>query len=103
VARSAPPAARPAARPARAPHPLAVLLARRHRACRHLGIAVPREIAGGPPETLAWRVATLDRWIGRTLDHAGGVRMPPPGRPDDPLDDPFEDDPEDDDRPELAA
>ena len=37
---------------------------------------MPPEIRQGPPETLAYRVATLERWIGRELDRAGGVRLP---------------------------
>ncbi len=63
--------------PDRRAGPLKKLLARRHQACRQLGLPVPREISHGPPETLAWRVATLDRWIGRELDRAGGVKLRP--------------------------
>jgi hypothetical protein len=85
--------------------PLKKTLARRRRACRHLGLAVPREIAHGPADTLALRVATLDRWIGRELDRAGGVRLPLPGGPldvplDDELDEDVDDGPDDRDDPD---
>ena len=69
----------PSRPPGRAPahtRSLQVLLARRRRACRQLGLRLPREIGQGPPETLAYQVATLDRWLGLTLDRAGGVRLP---------------------------
>jgi hypothetical protein len=86
----------PPRRPAPALRSLRTLLARRRLACRQLGLRVPREIGDGPPETLAYRVATLDRWLGRTLDRAGGVRLlPGPGDepPDLPADDPEDDEP----------
>lgn len=50
--------------------------ARRLRACRSLGLSVPRDAADGPPETLLRRIAMLDRRIEVSLDLAGGARFP---------------------------
>lgn len=52
------------------------LHARRLRACRSLGLAVPRGAASGTPETLLRRIAQLDRRIEVSLDLAGGMRFP---------------------------
>jgi hypothetical protein len=50
--------------------------ARRLRACRTLGLSVPKDAVQGPPETLLRRIALLDRRIEVSLDLAGGVRFP---------------------------
>lgn len=73
--------ARHPAAPAKTPARLAALElqrihARRLRACRSLGLSVPRDAAEGPPETLLRRIALLDRRIEVSLDLAGGVRFP---------------------------
>jgi hypothetical protein len=54
------------------------LLDRRRRAIRSLGLTPPRDLAQGTPETLARRIARLDRWLGRELDLAGGKRFSAP-------------------------
>lgn len=62
----------------RSPTTLRRLLDRRRRAIRSLGLIPPRDLARGSPETLARRIARLDRWLGRELDLAGGKRFSPP-------------------------
>jgi len=79
-----------------APSELQRMFARRLRACRSLGIPVPKDAASGPPETLLQRVALLDRRIEVSLDLAGGRQFPPWEDPDD------EELPPDDDEGEVA-
>ncbi|MDP6528686.1 MAG: hypothetical protein QF819_05860 [Gemmatimonadota bacterium] len=49
----------------------------RRRALRDLGVRPPKRPPGGDPRALILHAATLDRWIARNLDLAGGRRIPP--------------------------
>jgi hypothetical protein len=66
----------------RTPATLRRLLDRRRRAIRSLGLTPPHDLAQGPTETLARRIARLDRWLGRELDLAGGKRSSAPEEED---------------------
>jgi hypothetical protein len=66
----------------RTPATLRRLLDGRRRAIRSLGLTPPRDLERGPAETLARRIARLDRWLGRELDLAGGKRFSAPEEED---------------------